>query len=406
MPVLVLFFDTFIVQGVGDKSGQYKSFANEASLGAIRDAYPKYKWQNKIDVVKYTLASYADIAWDKVVIRFECEDINETESFLEFCRHLFPSAQIRNQRSATAKQYYDALSTLDVDDSAWVFFSPNNDHPYLAKPEKLIEYMQLVEHVSKEYPRNDIGFLFSHFTESMLDNRITDPQWGYFGFKFKKIISENNTAYITASNIAPLDSCQIFRLGYLKKIFSSTMNKGRVIRLEDTEFCSSPDHSVIQICPKIELCRHYDGYFHLMKAIPPLFIPPGFFESDIKLRYGYDEGKEGWINLNPKYKWISLDIDLPILLEDMPNFWKKRISAIDINPNFSIESDRAKLVFYRNFNNPWHNRSKALNLIRSMYIYILLQGWKFARSGLRSLAISAGIFGPLKKIKNKIFGIR
>nr|WP_315463744.1 hypothetical protein [uncultured Rhodoferax sp.] len=402
----MLFFDTFIVQGVGDKSGQYKSFANEASLGAIRDAYPKYKWQNKIDVVKYTLASYADIAWDKVVIRFECEDINETESFLEFCRHLFPSAQIRNQRSATAKQYYDALSTLDVDDSAWVFFSPNNDHPYLAKPEKLIEYMQLVEHVSKEYPRNDIGFLFSHFTESMLDNRITDPQWGYFGFKFKKIISENNTAYITASNIAPLDSCQIFRLGYLKKIFSSTMNKGRVIRLEDTEFCSSPDHSVIQICPKIELCRHYDGYFHLMKAIPPLFIPPGFFESDIKLRYGYDEGKEGWINLNPKYKWISLDIDLPILLEDMPNFWKKRISAIDINPNFSIESDRAKLVFYRNFNNPWHNRSKALNLIRSMYIYILLQGWKFARSGLRSLAISAGIFGPLKKIKNKIFGIR
>lgn len=245
-----------------------------------------------------------------------------------------------------------------MDDGAWIFFSPNNDHPYLASPEKLVEYIKFVEHVSKEYPHNDIGFLFSHFTESMLDNRITDPQWGYFGFKFKKIISENNMAYITVSNTAPLDSCQIFRLGYLKNIFSSTMNKGRVIRLEDTEFCSSPVHSVIQICPKIELCRHYDGYFHLMKAVPPLFIPPGFFESDIKLRYGYDEGKEGWININPKYKWISMDVDLPVLLEDVPNFWKKRISDIDINPGFFIESDRARLAFYRNFNNPWHKRSK------------------------------------------------
>jgi hypothetical protein len=404
--MLVLFFDTYIVRGIGDKDGQYKSSVNEVTLRAIRDVYPNYKWQNKIDVVKYTLASYADIAWNKVVIRFECEDGNETESFLEFCRQLFPGAQIINQRSATAKQYYDALSDLDIDDSAWIFFSPNNDHPYLAKPEKLIEYLQLVEHVSKEYPRNDIGFLFSHFTESMLDNRITDPQWGYFGFKFKKIISENNAAYITTSNIAPLDSCQIFRLGYLKRIFSLTKNKGRVIRLEDTEFCSSPNHSVIQICPKIELSRHYDGYFHLMKAVPPLFIPPGFFESNIKLRYGYDEGKEGWISLNPKYKWLSLDVDVPILLEDVPNFWKNRISVIDINPDFRIENGRASLTFYQNFNNPWHNRSKTSNVIRSMYIYIVLQGWKFARSYLRSLAISVGIFYPLKKIKNKILEIR
>lgn len=95
--MLVLFFDTFIVQGVGDKSGQYKSFTNEASLGAIRDTFPKYKWQNKIDIVKYTLASYADIAWDKVVIRFECEDVNENELFFDFCRNLFPTAQIKNK---------------------------------------------------------------------------------------------------------------------------------------------------------------------------------------------------------------------------------------------------------------------------------------------------------------------
>jgi hypothetical protein len=67
--------------------------------------------------------------------------------------------------------------------------------------------------------------------------------------------------------------------------------------------------------------------------------------------------------------------------------------------------DRENLIFYNNFNNPWHNRAKIFNVIRSLYIYILLQGWKIARGYLRYFAISVGIFGPLKKIKNKIFGI-
>ena len=99
--MLVLFFDTFIVHGIGDKGGHYKSSVNATTLGSIRDIYPKYKWQKKIDVVKYTLCSYAEIAWDKVVIRFECEDKSETESFLAFCRQLFTMAVIETQRSAT-----------------------------------------------------------------------------------------------------------------------------------------------------------------------------------------------------------------------------------------------------------------------------------------------------------------
>lgn len=401
--MLVLFFDTYISSGVGDKGGWYKSDYVAEDLGTVRELYPLYKWERKIDVVKYTLCSYADIKWDKVVINYECEDKSETDAFYAFCHELFPTAQITKQRSATASQYFNALSGLGLADDAWIFFSPNNDHPYLADPKKITEYMLLVEKVALNYPKNNIAFLFSHFTESMNENRMTDPKWGNFGFKFKKILSEDASAYVTTSNIAPLDSIHIFRLDYLKKIFSSTANKGRVIRLEDTEFCSSPDHSVIQICPKTELCRHYDGYTNLMRVVPPLFIPPGFFDANIKIRYGYEQRKVGWVNINPSVSWLNSEVDIPIFLEDLPHFWQKRISEVDINPDFKFNVDRNELPYYQNFLNPWRNQSKIFNLSRSLYIYCILQSWKIVRAKLRNIAIRIGIFDSLKNFKNKIF---
>jgi hypothetical protein len=255
--------------------------------------------------------------------------------------------------------------------------------------------------VALQYPANDVGLLFSHFTESMLDNQPADPQWGYFGFKFKKIIGESELAYVTKSNIAPLDSIQVFQLGYLKKLFRETQNKGRVIRLEDTEFCSSPDHKLIQICSKIELCRHYDGYTSLMKYVPPLFIPPGFFERQIKIRYGYEKRKDGWVNINPNAPWITEEVDLPILVNDIPHFWRERIMEVDVNPNFSEPIDRMQLTFYKNFNNPWYENSRTRNLVRSFYIYVILQGKSKVRKLLRGVAIAAGIFPYLKAIKNR-----
>ena len=399
--MLILFFDTYISSGQGDRGGSYRSTYVEQILGSVRDKFPTYKWQKKIDVVRYTLSSYASIPWDEVVVRFECEDKDDEEHFESFCRELFPLAKIERNRSATAAQYCEALDALSTGDDAWIFFSPNNDHPYLAKSEDLLKCMDLAKKVAFENPQNDVGLLFSHFTESMLDNYPTDPQWGYFGFRFKKVIEENELAYVTKSNIAPLDSIQVFQLGFLKKIFHNTQNTGRVIRLEDTEFCSSPNHGVIQICPKLELCRHYDGYTHLMRYVPPLFIPRGFFQKEIKIRYGYDSHKDGWVNVNPYANWLSQDVDLPIVFDDIPHFWRERIAEIDVNPNFAEPIDRMQLTFYNNFNDPWHGNSRTRNLVRSFYIYVILQSKSKLRRFLRSVAIAIGIFPYLKSIKNR-----
>jgi hypothetical protein len=397
--VLILFFDTYIVDGCGDKGGFYEAESMVNSLTKVRDVYHTYRWQKKIDVVKYTLASYSKIKWDRVVIRFECEDQSQASSFSLYCRELFPMADILNQRSATAAQYFKALSSIDESDESWIFFSPNNDHPYISKPDNLNRFVSIADRISRKYPKNVVGLMFSHFTESMVDNCMTDPQWGYFGLRFKKTIYEDADIIISKSNKAPLDSCQIFQLGYLKKIFSSTKNKGRVIRLEDTEFYFSSDHGVIQIFPKIELCRHYDSYAHIMKYVPPLFIPDGFFDKNIKLRFGYDNAIMGWVNINPLKKSISEDTDLLNLLDDIPSFWRDRISEFDINPSFPKDLKRNNLIYYNNIQNPWKDRSKYYNLIRSCYIFVILQGWSNVRQFMRIVLIKLGLFRYLKMIK-------
>ena len=94
------------------------------------------------------------------------------------------------------------------------------------------------------------------------------------------------------------------------------------------------------IIPLKELCRHYDGYQHVRPTItndqcPVIDIPPGFFEDDIKIRYGYDDYKEGWVNINPKnphyYAYDKSGTDYKFTLNDLPLIWKDKISVVDSN---------------------------------------------------------------------------
>ena len=58
----------------------------------------------------------------------------------------------------------------------------------------------------------------------------------------------------------------------------------------------------------------------MLKKIPPLFIPRGFFDHNIKIRYGYEKSINEWININPLSEQIDADTDLNCLLEDIPHF--------------------------------------------------------------------------------------
>ena len=93
------------------------------------------------------------------------------------------------------------------------------------------------------------------------------------------------------------------------------------------------------LIPLKELCRHYDGYGHVEinpNKCPALSIPPGFFDNDIKIRYGYDDYQPDCVNIDPARQYYRIldknGTDYKWILNDIPLFWKKRISNIYINP--------------------------------------------------------------------------
>lgn len=377
---LHLFFDVFIEDaplGIYFR-GHRKRFDEDFK---IRTAANAYQFQTKLDITRYSLASYQAVPWASETIRIVCEK-PEFEGIYQEAKALFPNANIQNTRSDTARKYYDALCQLKLGDDAWIFFSPNNDHPWINNLEHLPAVIKDADEAARRLNPEMISISFSHFTESQNCLSPAQHEWGAYGDVYPRLLYETEHSYIIELNKLLIDSVHIARLGDLKWIFGSSKKEGRVIRQEDTEFYLSEAKKQIVVIPKYEFCRHYDGYMHVAEKVPPLFIPNGFFESNIKIQYGYALPKEGYIHINPlaeKFSYQSSDgADSKIVLEDIPQFWKTRISELDINPDFPIDLDRSGLPYYLDLVNPWRNSSITRNLIRSYRRYLRYR-WKKLR---------------------------
>ena len=105
------------------------------------------------------------------------------------------------------------------------------------------------------------------------------------------------------------------------------------------------------IVPTVELGRHYDGYgFNEVdhRVCPSLVIPPGFFEKNIVIRYGFDDRDPNCVNINPLSNLFIIDpingTDFKFTLDDIPLFWKSRIKEIQIADNI----DHAAMIAARN----------------------------------------------------------
>lgn len=67
-----------------------------------------------------------------------------------------------------------------------------------------------------------------------------------------------------------------------------------------------------------------------INACPPLAIPPGFWEKDIQIGYGCP-GPVTVDPTNPYYRCVNPSgVDLKCVLEDLPLFWRDRISNVEI----------------------------------------------------------------------------
>lgn len=364
---MILYYDIYI-----DDTPLY-ALGVKANQG-IRSTCSQYKMPRKLDIAKYTLASYAMVSWSHVIIKFDAKRKEDAISFLEYSKRLFPTADISSPCSSDYLSYKKTVEKICELGDNWIFYAPNNDHPLVASElGHLYEAIKKASVFSTKY--EFVSIAYSHLSEF-----INAPMHGsptYLLWTHNSEIIENDRATISyVLSDGNNSSCQIVNKNLLSYWFCShDLGKAKIIRAEDVRKFFLTKNQLI-IVPKNELCSHFDGYSHLMgtlseilpNQIPPLFIPNGFFENNIKIRYGYELYKNNWVNINPSAEHYSFvddeyGTDLKICLEDLPLFWRNRISEIDINPDINLKQiKRDRDRHYKILNNPWSIASRKLNI--------------------------------------------
>ncbi len=342
---MILYFDNYITD-----APLFKYLYDD--LAELRARSKIYAAPSKVDVTLYTLASYAAYPWSGVLIKYELEDKGKNAYFEKEVRKLFPKAVIIGERSDSQKKYQEACRLLEKMGDEWVFYAGNNDHPFvcsdlsiigkcLAKAEEMARANQYVS-VWYSHIHEGAGLIASGNFQKLLPEIV----------RGKKIICEDGEVVVCRNEEdGDFNSILIVNMKLLKHWFFSKDFGGKRIRRADDLKGELKTEGQIMIYPKRHICDHFDGYStisskvgaDLNSIVPPLFVPPGFFENDIKIAFGYPEYREGYVNINPAKSNYSFEgrggADLRIGLDDLPLFWKGRISKVDVNPKI----DREKL---------------------------------------------------------------
>ncbi|SVB64054.1 uncharacterized protein METZ01_LOCUS216908, partial [marine metagenome] len=234
-----------------------------------------------------------------------------------------------------------------------------------------------------------ISIKYTHFSEALSICSKNSPINLLYGRDIVSI-EENSKAKVILRKKGDNTGAQIVNKNLLNYWFSSKKYpNSRVIRSEDIRYLYLTSNQLVVI-PKEEICAHFDGFPHTLGTnheiadyqIPPLLIPKGFFTGDIKIRYGYNDYREGWVNVNPiNKKYIFEDkngVDLKTELDKLPSFWNNRISELDINNDI----DPIKLKQRINENNevikkPWSLLNKKITFGTIMFFirYLILLIW-------------------------------
>jgi hypothetical protein len=195
---------------------------------------------------------------------------------------------------------------------------------------------------SEEY----VSLGYSHWPESIRMAKLGggSPPFNSNSYKF-----ENDYLYIRNNCF---DSIQIITKELYKNWWlTGNFNQYKLPRPDYfgiglAEIKNVPIHK--SIIPLKELCRHFDGYQHcnppiLNNKCPAIEIPQGFFENQIKIDYGFDSRNPdvSITNFNPTSKDYFADdtkgTDYKWMIEDIPMFWKNRISKINKNDHIDEE---------------------------------------------------------------------
>jgi hypothetical protein len=328
------------------------TFITEAKLaGKGRVVRGNLKSFSNFDIFKYSLASLAvAYDWSKVILKIVLDDCykHRQDELEQFIKNNFSQFNLilewqRNEYQNDWKQSYELL------DDNLIWFYCNHDHIFFDSSKEYLA--ELVSSIKNE-ELCSVGF--SHWPEC-----IRTVKQGFNPDILQPLYT--NPTYVIHNNYASVDTLNFDSIQIItKELYRRWWFEGEFnhIKLPRPDFFGIglaeikpvPTHKTVS--PYKEICRHFDGYQHITNIIdnnqcPAIDIPIGFFENNIKIRYGYDDYKEGWTNINPKnpyyYAYNIVGTDYKFTLNDLPLIWKNKISTIDSNPDI----DEGEMLEYR-----------------------------------------------------------
>jgi hypothetical protein len=309
--------------------------------GLSRGLLPSF---SKLEVAKYSLASLAvAYSWTRAIINVELDPKIYTEAqsieLKEFVKREFKEVEVvfSNKRVKFQQEWKDLYEKINSD---LILLLCNHDHIFIDSNGKTLEEVVKQEH--SKYAT----IAMSHWPEN-----IRWAKSGYIQLNESQPRKLNSNYKVLDYGLSYegicIDSLNIITKHlYYDWFFTGEWGEAGLPRV-DGVLGLYPDLLTIRhtplpeqtlIVPYKEQLRHFDGYLHQRisnNTCPSLTIPEGFFQSNMKIRYGYNDYVEGWININPKfdnYRAHSLGgIDYKITLEDLPLVWKDKVVELDIN---------------------------------------------------------------------------
>jgi len=300
----------------------YLDEINASPLGHPNSRY-KLKQYSKQEIFLYTLESYKVIDWSHVVIYCELsESISNQEDYYCKIKNIFPNSILFKKRNAYQEEWQTAVELLEELDDDLIWYAGNHDHPYLApnnvQLNKIVEALNTCDEVYK-------AAVYSHYSDNL--------SWISIGFDTWKYEGNSICSYFSTR----AEGIMIINKSTFRSWWFDTNYCGAFIPRADwpESFCVAPMTKIF--LPVRLMCHHFDGYtfgsyMYDTNDVPPLEIPEGFWDNNIVIDYcsNFRRNNNVWINpLNEQYKAISEDgVDYRFTLDDIPLFWKKRISKI------------------------------------------------------------------------------
>lgn len=305
---MILFFNTYLAPGgVGIDYGR----------GFLRD-------YDKINVLMYSLASFSKIyPWKKIILNIGLDPIFEHKKELlnEFIKQEFSGQNVflTWHRISKQKEWQDKYYEFD-DHIIW--YCGNHDHIYL---DNNLKYLNILKSELEKY--EDCMMSYSHFPEFIRNSHIAGNAVEVNEYTLDYISGDIDAVHVVTKEL------------YKKWWFGKDVSQYDFPRPDWHNWLRFVKDDIPEarcLVPYRELCRHFDGYTAFKidtNTCPALEIPDGFFNNDIKILHGSMNNKPGYTSLNPLNKnYKAFDpsgVDYKFNLEDIPVFWKKRISKIE-----------------------------------------------------------------------------